>query len=32
VASKILRRNITADDQRQLVQTSLDELASVAGR
>lgn len=32
VASKILRRNINADDQRELVRTSLDELSAVAGR
>lgn len=32
VAEKILRRQITVDDQRELVRSSLDELASVAGR
>lgn len=32
VASKILRRQITENDQRELVRSSLDELASVAGR
>lgn len=32
VAEKILRRQITVDDQRELVRSSLDELASVAAR